>query len=285
MIPSTIGTKVATILGAAPRDIQPLSGGCVGDVYSVRVGDSRYVVKIDHTASGALAVEGRMLDYLARQTRLPAPRPLGYDVGFLLMTWLPGSSFLGDAAERHAAVLLSELHDISHNAYGFEFDTVIGGLPQPNSYAASWLEFFATRRLLNMTRQAFDAGQLSTTLVRSLETLAGRLSNWIDEPIRPGLIHGDVWGGNVLAEGGKITGLIDPAVYFADPEIELAFITFFNTFGDTFFQSYHERREISPAFLGVKRDIYNLYPLLVHVRLFGGGYVNRVAATLQRFVG
>jgi len=285
MISPAIGAKIAAILGAPPRDLQPLSGGCVGEVYGLRAGDGCYVVKVDRAASGALAVEGRMLDYLARHTRLPTPRPLGHDNAFLLMTRLPGSASLGGAAEHHAAALLGELHNVSHAAYGFEFDTVIGGLPQPNAYTASWLEFFADRRLLAMARQAFDAGRLPAALVQSLETLAGRLSRWLDEPARPGLIHGDVWGGNVLAADGKITGLIDPAVYFADPEIELAFITLFHTFGDAFFQTYRERREITSAFWEAKKDIYNLYPLLVHARLFGGGYVDRVAATLRRFAG
>ena len=74
-----------------------------------------------------------------------------------------------------------------------------------------------------------------------------------------------------------------PAIYFADAEIELAFATLFNTFGDSFFARYSERRPLRPGFFEERRDLYNLYPLLVHVRLFGGGYVGAVERILDRF--
>ena len=99
---------------------------------------------------------------------------------------------------------------------------------------------------------------------------------------QPSLIHGDVWTTNVLASSERITGFLDPAIYYADPEIELAFITLFNTFGRPFFQRYHELRPISTDFWEIRRDLYNLYPLLVHVRLFGGGYVGAVEQILDK---
>ena len=94
-----------------------------------------------------------------------------------------------------------------------------------------------------------------------------------------------MWGGNVLTREGRIAGFIDPAIYYADPEIELAFATLFGTFGDTFFARYREHRPLAPGFFDVRRDLYNLYPLLVHVRLFGGGYVGGVVRTVRRLVG
>jgi fructosamine-3-kinase len=92
-----------------------------------------------------------------------------------------------------------------------------------------------------------------------------------------------MWGGNVLAQKGQITGFVDPAIYYADAEIELAFSTLFSTFGDDFFSRYQEHRPLAPGFFEERRDIYNLYPLLVHVCLFGGSYVNSVDAILKRF--
>jgi fructosamine-3-kinase len=97
------------------------------------------------------------------------------------------------------------------------------------------------------------------------------------------LIHGDIWTTNVLAHQDKITAFIDPAIYYAHAEMELAYITLFNTFGTAFFQQYHALRPIEPGFFEERRDIYNLYPLLVHVRLFGGGYVGSVAQILDHF--
>lgn len=224
-----------------------------------------------------------MLDYLNQRTALPAPRAIAYDADFLLMSWVEGGS--GGGADTHAADLLAELHDLSADAFGFDFDTVIAALRQPNPWTPRWLDFFAEHRVVEMAKQAFDAGNLPGELMRRAERLAGRLDQWLDEPERPGLVHGDVWGGNVMGSGGRITGFIDPALYFADPEVELAFITLFSTFGDAFFSRYAERRGLSPHFWEVKRDLYNLYPLLVHARLFGGGYVSQAGGILRRFAG
>lgn len=277
--------RIEIRLGGAAKKLRPLSGGCVGEVFGLEVNGTPYALKVDRAASGTLATEGRMLDYLQRHPVLPAPQALDYDDSFLLMDWVPGSASPGPAEEAHAAELLAKLHDITAPDYGFEFDTVIGGLRQPNLRSASWLEFFAGQRLLEMARLAFDEGSLPREWVKKIERLAGRLDQWLDEPEKPGLVHGDVWGGNVMGQAGRITGFVDPALYFADPEIELAFIALFSTFGDAFFRHYAERRTLSQNFHDTKRPLYNLYPLLVHVRLFGGGYVERLAATLRHFAG
>lgn len=87
----------------------------------------------------------------------------------------------------------------------------------------------------------------------------------------------------MLAENGRITAFLDPAIYYAHPEIELAFTTLFGTFDHAFFSRYHEKRPIAPDFFEARRDIYNLYPLLVHVRLFGGSYVHSVTRILEQF--
>jgi fructosamine-3-kinase len=116
-----------------------------------------------------------------------------------------------------------------------------------------------------------------------VETLAGRLDRWISDDARPSLIHGDMWSGNVLTKNGRIAGFVDPAIYYADAEIELAFATLFTTFGDAFFARYSELRPLRSGFFEERRDLYNLYPLLVHVRLFGGGYVGSVERTLARY--
>jgi fructosamine-3-kinase len=94
-----------------------------------------------------------------------------------------------------------------------------------------------------------------------------------------------MWGGNVLVRDGRIAGFVDPAIYFADPEIELAFSTLFSTFGEPFFRRYSEIRPLRPGFFEVRRDLYNLWPLLVHVRLFGGAYVASVERTLDKLNG
>lgn len=284
MIPSLDGQLVRQIsdaLNSEVATIAPLSGGSVAQVYRVDLVDGRRVVaKQDDQAKGKLHVEGQMLGYLGSNSRLPVPDVLYNQDHLLLMAFLDGRSQIDASSRRHAAELLAELHMISADQYGFDYDTLVGGLNQPNPWSESWLPFFRDQRLIYMGRQAMDAGRLPSALFGRLERLAGRLDRWLQEPEQPSLIHGDAWTGNILAYDGKITAFLDPAIYFADAEIELAFTTLFGTFGQRFFERYEEIRPLRPGFMERRKTIYNLYPLLVHVRLFGGSYVQSVSQTL-----
>ena len=224
-----------------------------------------------------------MLRYLGDKTALPVPRVLASSDDFLVMDFVPNDDRMTAWAEADAAYHIAALHDITADRFGFGFDTVIGGLHQPNGADASWPLFFRDKRLMHMGREALNAGRLPTEVFRRLEILCAHLDRWIDGNGKPSLIHGDLWGGNVLIHRDHLAGLIDPAVYFADAEIELAFATMFHTFGDAFFGRYNEMHPIAPGFFEERRDLYNLYPLLVHVRLFGGSYVSSGDRTLTRF--
>jgi len=266
------------------KDISPLSGGCIGQVYRVTLDDGRVVVaKFDDSPQSQLAIEGFMLGYLGEHSDLPVPEVLYVADGLLMMSFLPGDSQFGTVAQTHAAKLLAALHTISADTFGLEQNTLIGGLHQPNPQMTSWLDFFREARLLHMGREGVRSNRLPQDVFARLAKFAEHVDKWLMEPERPSLIHGDVWTTNVLAQDDYITGFVDPAIYYAHPEIELAFTTLFGTFGQAFFDRYHELRPILPGFFEERRDIYNLYPLLVHVRLFGGSYVSSVDRTLRQF--
>jgi fructosamine-3-kinase len=230
-----------------------------------------------------LTLEGAMLRHLAANSRLPVPELFHADDSLLVMSWIEGDGGLTVPAQEHAAELIAGLHDVGADRYGFAFDTLIGPLHQPNPESPDWIAFFRDHRLMHMARLALKENRIDGGLMGSIERLAELLPDLIGDPAGPSLIHGDLWGGNVLAYRGRIAGFIDPAVYHADPEIELAFSTLFGTFGEPFFRRYGELRPIRPGFFEVRRDLYNLYPLLVHVRLFGGGYRSQVARIVNRF--
>ena len=274
--------RVAEVAGARVLGLSPLSGGCVGDVFRADLASGvRVVVKAGETGS-RLDIEGDMLNALAR-VGLPVPAVIHAADALLVMEYIETSGGLTESAEVHAAELLGQLHENTAPAYGLGRDTLIGGLTQPNGWNRSWLAFFRDRRLLYMAGEAHRAGRLPARTLSRIEKLAARLAEWIIEPARPSLVHGDAWGGNILCRNGRVAAFIDPAVYYADPEIELAFGTLFGTFGRAFFHRYGEIRALRDGFFEARRDLYNLYPLLVHVRLFGGAYVGDVERTLARF--
>jgi fructosamine-3-kinase len=133
-----------------------------------------------------------------------------------------------------------------------------------------------------MARLAHNDGPLPAEMLRRLEKFSAQLERWLVEPDLPSLIHGDIWRNNVLTQHGRVTAFIDPAIYYAHAEIELAYTMLFDgTFGPAFFERY--QRPIAPGFFEERRHIYNLYPILVHVRLFGERYLPAVEASLRQF--
>jgi fructosamine-3-kinase len=279
-----IAGGVEVFLGERLKSVRPMGGGCIGEVYKVELEDGTpLVAKVDREGESHLEREAYMLRYLREKSELPVPEVYQGSETLILMEFVEGSSRFSEKAERHAAELLAALHGITVDAYGHERDTLIGSLDQPNPPADDWVEFFREQRLLYLARVAHEAGRLTARDLSRVERLAERLEDLIGEPNPPALIHGDVWSANVLAKGDRITAFLDPALYYADPEIELAFISLFNSFGNAFLERYAEIRSIDRRFFETRRDVYNLYPLLVHVYFFGGGYLDSVRRMLSRF--
>lgn len=276
--------RVATILNTDITGTQRLSGGMIGQVAQIDTADGRtLVVKHSDDPNDTLDIEGRMLDYLNEHSNLPVPDVLHSTSDLLIMTYIENSGSITSDVQEHAAELLADLHSVTADTFGLNFDTLIGSLHQPNPPSENWIDFFREQRLIYMADVAHDAGRLPGDVRRDVDQLAARLDEILYEPEQPALIHGDMWGGNVLPKDGRIAGFVDPAIYYAHPEIELAFSTLFSTYGTPFFRRYEELRPLEPDFFEERRDVYNLYPLLVHVRLFGGSYVGQVQRILSRY--
>jgi fructosamine-3-kinase len=281
-----VSAAAAEVRGVPIVRRTPLHGGCIAAVARLDLEDGRSVVEKRARPGDAtdLSLEAWMLRYLAEKSDLPVPEVLEATPERLVMTYVPHD--VGGpkrAAEIDAAAdKLVALHAISAERFGLERDTLIGPLPQPNGEMASWVAFFRERRLFAMTRRADAAGRLPAGFAARLERLAGKLDDLLVEPVAPALLHGDAWSGNLLFRGERIVAFLDPAVYFGHPEIELAFTTLFGPFGDTFYAAYAERAGIASDFFEVRADLYNLYPLLVHVHLFGSGYLAPIDRTLCR---
>ena len=164
------------------------------------------------------------------------------------------------SVERHAAELIAALHATPRPFFGYERDTLIGPLPQPNPKSERWVPFFREHRLLAMARAAEAEGALPAKLLVRLERLAERLADYLTEPRHPSLLHGDLWTGNVLVRGNRVAGFVDPAIYYGHPEIELAFTTLFGTFGDRFFEAYETLLPLEPGFHELRRGLVQTLP-------------------------
>jgi fructosamine-3-kinase len=279
-----VAEGVEAHLGDRMLSARPLGGGCIGEVYRVELADGpSLVAKVDREGESHLEREAYMLRYLREKSELPVPEVYHGSQRLLLMQFIEGSSRFTEGAERQAAELLAGLHGITADSYGHERDTLIGALDQPNLPTKNWAVFFRDHRLLYIALVAHEAGRLPVEDLRRVRRLSEMLDKLIEDPNPPALIHGDVWSANVLARGDRITAFLDPAIYYADPEIELAFISLFASFGRPFLDRYQEIRPIRDGFFEVRRDLYNLYPLLVHTYYFGGGYRDSVRNTLGRF--
>lgn len=277
--------RIESVFGAPPKDLRQIHRSWSA-IWRAGLADGREIaVKTGDTAR----IEARMLTLLGEKGALPVPTIHHVDDMTLLMDWVPGGPPLALGAQLTAADQLARTHAVTADAFGLDFDTTIGPLPQPNPWTADWVAFFRDHRLLAQARLAADEGRISQDDLTRYGRLADKLPDLLEPPAAPALIHGDLWSGNILADGDRVTAVIDPAVYFGHFEIELAFTTLFDSFGPEFYAAYGEHRGLDAAwregFLTLRRDLYNLYPLLVHTRLFGGGYGDRAAAIAARHVG
>ncbi len=280
---SELNARLETALGSPVVETGSLAVGFGLVGLTVRLADGRHLAaKASGDAGPSLQLEGYMLGELARLSDLPVPKVYVAAPDLLVMDFIDNDGGgISDDVQRHAAELIAALHATPREKFGYARDTLIGPLHQPNPLASHWVPFFRDHRLMHMARAAHEDGALPTPLFSRIEHLAERIEDYLIEPPFPSLLHGDLWAGNVLIKGGRIAGFIDPAIYCGHPEIELAFTTMFGTFGDAFFEVYESRLPLEPGFHDVRKGLYNLYPALVHVRLFGSSYLAGIDRTLS----
>ena len=276
--------RLETALGATVTALAPMPVGFGLIGFKVDLADaSRLAVKTRQSARVDLRLEGYMLGELARLSTLPVPAVHLSEPDLLVMDFIETDGRgITPQVERHAAELIAALHAVPRPTFGYERDTLIGALPQPNPEMDRWIPFFRDHRLLAMARAAEAEGRLPAKLRIRLERLAERLDIYLAEPRHPSLLHGDLWTGNVLVRGQRIAGFVDPAIYCGHPEIELAFTTMFETFGPAFFETYESLLPLEPGFHELRSGLYKLYPTLVHVRLFGSAYLPPIERTLAQ---
>jgi fructosamine-3-kinase len=179
---------------------------------------------------------------------------------------------------------LAALHQAGAPAFGLAEDNFIGSLPQRNGHADWWPDLYGERRLEPLARMAVEDGRLAPAFLGDLERLRARLPDLCGPPEPPARLHGDLWGGNAMTDAAGAPVLIDPAVYGGHREVDLAMMRLFGGFSATVFAAYDEAHPLAAGHED-RVELYQLYPLLVHVVLFGGGYARSAERILRRYAG
>lgn len=275
--------QLSITLNKEVQSIDFFTGGQIGDIYKVHTVDESYILKTSQP-SDKLTIEANMLEDMNNYD-IAVPKVYDVTETHLLLEYIEETKQANCRQEIEAAKVLTALHSVTNESrmYGYYYDTSIASFSQKNEQTQyNWTLFLSQMRIMPMAKICYDKGAISKQIVERLEGLCRELYKRIDmSMITPSLLHGDLWGGNILFNiNGAV--LIDPAIYFGDREMELAFILLFNTFGETFFDAYREVHPLSKDFYETKVPLYQIYPVLVHVALYGGSYAGQLEQILKR---
>jgi fructosamine-3-kinase len=280
-VDAEVRATVSSLLATTVTTVQSLSGGDINQAYRVTLADGRDIfVKTNKvSAAGMFRAEARGLEWLGRPGVVRVPAVIAVDDRCLILEMIrsghPVPSFPEDLGRALAA-----LHMASAPTFGLDHDNFIGRLPQSNRPATRWSDFYRSERLEPQLRRATDAGLISPSLQGRLTRVLTELDDLVgpDEP--PARLHGDLWGGNLMCDDNGGPCLIDPAVYGGHREVDLAMMRLFGGFGPGTFAAYDEAFPLAAGH-SERVPLYQLYPLLVHVNLFGGSYVGAVQSALS----
>ena len=295
MIPSPVLAALRRALGLGPSDpidARPVGGGCINNGARLETRAGRFFLKWNADAGQRFfRVEAEGLGALAATETVRTPAVVaccgdGAEIPWLLLEWIDQGRAT-DGSWRQLGRELAALHRSGTGdagRWGWHSANVIGSLPQPNGWAEEWGDFWARRRILPLARELLTRGAISSRQLAVIERAAdraGRLLGAASLADGPSLLHGDLWSGNVLFARGGRPVLIDPAVYIGHREVDLAMCRLFGGFPQSFQSAYTKAWPLAPGHEN-RLALYQLYPLLVHARLFGGGYVRSALRSAAR---
>jgi len=270
-------------LGKPVRGVKRLGGGDINDAFELALGDGTSVFVKTHPnpPGGMFEAEARGLRWLEEAEAIRVPLVIAASDGrpaFLALELLAPAKRRADFDEALGRSLAA-LHAFGAPSYGLDHHNFIGRLAQLNTVTDDWASFYWTSRLEPQLRLAADRGLVDTAMRRSFEALERGLPERVGPQEPPSRLHGDLWAGNLHVDEEGEAVLIDPAVYGGHREVDLAMMRLFGGFGERVFAAYREAWPLAPG-AAERVSLYQLYPLLVHVNLFGGSYIGSVERAL-----
>jgi protein-ribulosamine 3-kinase len=280
----TISADIEAATGhrAALRQQENVGGGCINQALRVEYAGSSYLVKLSSAAQvGMFAAEAQGLRELQQCSELRIPEPVCWgDDGqssWLVMEYLDLGGH-GDAAALAAG--LASMHRITRPEFGWVRDNTIGSTPQINTPASDWIDFWRDRRLQFQLELAVRNGAGSSLQARGERLLAEFPQLFSGYTPAASLLHGDLWGGNQAFTRSGEPAIYDPAVYYGDREADIAMTELFGGFGRDFYAAYREHYPLDAGY-AVRKRLYNLYHVLNHFNMFGGGYLSQAQGMLD----
>ena len=278
----SLEAAVAAAVGSAVVALGRVGGGDINDAYRAELEDGRaaFVKTRAGVPAGEYAAEAAALRWLGEPGALGVPEVLGASDELLALEWLEeGRS--GDAAELGAG--LADVHAAGADRFGGDGPLRIGRIELPNGPSGDWPPFYAEQRLRPLVAPARDRGSLSAAGAQAVERVCDRIADLAGPAEPPARLHGDLWAGNVLWSGGR-PYLIDPIAYGGHREVDLAMLRLFGSPGPRFLAAYEE---VAPLADGHEDRVglYQLFPLLVHTVLFGGGYGSSAERAARQYAG
>ena len=279
---------LAAAAGAGVERAEAVAGGDVNRALRAELDDGRtvFVKHRDGAPAGMYRAEADGLRWLAEAEAIRTPEVVAVaddaEPRLLALEWIDRGA-RGAGHDEALGRGLAALHAAGAPCFGLAGDNFIADIPQPNEPLPTWAAFHAERRVLHLGRRAVDAGLLPPGAGEKLERLAARMHELCGPEEPPARLHGDLWSGNAIVDRAGSPVLVDPAVYGGHREVDLAMMRLFGGFSERVFAAYDEAFPLAPGH-EERVALHQLTPLLVHVLLFGGGYVRQAMRAVERYL-
>jgi fructosamine-3-kinase len=269
----------------AIANTKSVSGGCINQGYQVSSQDRTYFVKLNDVSKVEMfAAEALGLKQMYATQTITVPQPVCWGTAanssYLVLQWLDlagGSNQSWTEMGRQ----LAAMHRVGTSKdFGWSRNNTIGSTPQINTWMDNWADFFAEQRIGYQLKLAKRRGGNFPESNRVVDLVRNKLAEW-QPPVS--LVHGDLWSGNAVISSDGAPIILDPATYYGDRETDLAMTELFGGFPTAFYQGYNEAWQLDSGY-GQRKSIYNLYHVLNHFNLFGGGYANQAQTIIQRLI-
>ncbi|WP_026733942.1 fructosamine kinase family protein [Fischerella sp. PCC 9605] len=261
-----------------------VGGGCINQGYAVSDSKRTYFIKLNQASQVAMfEAEAVGLEQMFATATIRVPKPICWGTagnsGYLVLEWLEMDSGNSKAWEEMGRKLAQMHKATSQSGFGWDINNTIGSTPQINTWTSDWAEFFGKHRL----GYQFQLGRRRGGRFPQAEELLKAIPELLAHDPQPSLVHGDLWGGNAgcTVQGEPV--IFDPATYFGDREVDIAMTELFGGFPAAFYRGYDEVFPLDPGY-EKRKTLYNLYHIINHFNLFGGGYESQANSMIARIL-